>query len=143
MWVPGAGSALLIPVSLATYLAGDAVVSMVFGTLQALLLFIYTASTVATAQMLVPPQMRAFTSAMLVLIVNILGLSLGPLVTGMVSDALQPAFGTQSLRYAISFSVGMEVVAAVCFFCSARYLVRELKGAAAEGAGSEAELARA
>jgi MFS family permease len=143
MWVPAAGSTLLVPVSLVTYLAGDTVVSMVSATLQALLLFIYTASIVATAQMLVPPQMRAFTSAMLVLIVNLLGLSMGPLLTGVVSDALQPAFGTQSLRYAIAFSVGMEVVAAVCFFCSARYLVRELKGAEARGAGSGAELARA
>jgi hypothetical protein len=43
--------------------------------------------------MLVPSQMRAFTSAMLVLIVNILGLSLGPLLTGMISDALQPTLG--------------------------------------------------
>jgi MFS family permease len=143
MWMPAAASALLIPVSVGTYLVDDTVVSMAFAVLQAVLLNVYLAPIVATAQMLVPPQMRAFTSAMLVLIVNILGLGLGPLLTGVISDALQPIYGTQSLRYAILVSVAMEVLAAICFFCSAWHLARELKSDGTEGAGPGAELARA
>jgi len=143
MWTPAVGSALLIPASLATYLVADTKVSIVFVALQSMLLFVYTAPVVATAQMLVAPQMRAFTSAMLVLIVNLFGLSLGPLLTGVISDALQPIYGSQSLRYAIPCSIAMEVLAALCFFCSARCLPRELKGDAAQGAGAGAELARA
>ncbi len=143
LWTPAAASALLVPASLATYLADDATASIAFVALQSMLLFVYTAPVVATAQMLVAPQMRAFTSAMLVLIVNLLGLSLGPLLTGMVSDALQPVYGAQSLRYAIPCSVTMEVVAAILFFCAARCLTRELKGAAARNAAPGAELAQA
>lgn len=135
MWMPALASALLIPVSFGTYLAGDLAVSMACATAQAFLLNVYFAPIVATAQMLVPPQMRAFTSAMLVLIVNILGLSLGPLLTGAISDALQPAYGSDSLRYAIFASVAMEVVATLCFLRSAHHLARELKGATAETAG--------
>lgn len=143
MWMPAAASALLIPVSLGTYLLDDTVASMAFGTVQAVLLNVYFAPIVATTQMLVAPQMRAFTSAVLVLIVNILGLSLGPLLTGAISDALQPAYGADSLRYAILLSVGMEVLAALCFFRSAHHLVRELDGAAAGEAEAAGEPARA
>jgi MFS family permease len=143
MWLPALASALLIPVSLAVYLVDDTRVSMAFGVVQMVLLNIWFAPIVATAQMLVPSQMRAFTSAMLVLIVNILGLSLGPLLTGMISDALQPTLGAQSLRYAILASQVMSVVAALCFFRSGQHLVRELEGASREVGAAAPEPARA
>lgn len=132
MWLPALCSVLLIPVSLGVYLVADAPSSMALAVVQAILLNVWFAPIVATAQMLVAPQMRAFTSAMLVLIVNILGLSLGPLMTGMISDALQPTLGADALRYAILSSMGMSVVAAFCFFRSGQHLVRELDGAAPE-----------
>ena len=75
---------------------------------------------------------------MLVLIVNILGLSLGPLMTGMISDALQPTLGVESLRYAIVASMGMNVVAALCFFRSGQHLMRELSGERPEVAADAA-----
>jgi MFS family permease len=132
MWLPALASVLLLPVSFVVYLVGDTATSMAFAALEAILLNVWFAPIVATAQMLVPPQMRAFTSAMLVLIVNILGLSLGPLLTGMISDALQPTLGAESLRYAILASMGMNLVAALCFFRSGQHLVRELNAAPAE-----------
>jgi predicted MFS family arabinose efflux permease len=142
MWLPAVCSALLIPISAGAYLVADAPTSMAFAVVQAVLLNVWFAPIVATAQMLVAPQMRAFTSAMLVLIVNILGLSLGPLTTGMISDALQPSFGAESLRYAILASVGMSVVGTACFFRSGQHLARELEGLG-ENASAVAEPARA
>jgi predicted MFS family arabinose efflux permease len=143
MWLPALASALLIPVSLGVYLLDETHLSMAFGVVQAVLLNVWFAPIVATAQMLVTSRMRAFTSAMLVLITNILGLSLGPLITGMISDALQPTLGTESLRYAILASVGMCVVAAVCFFRSGQHLTRELQGAPHVSAPEDAQPARA
>jgi MFS family permease len=143
MWLPALASALLIPISLGVYLVDDTATSMAFAVVQAVLLNVWFAPIVATAQMLVPSQMRAFTSAMLVLIVNILGLSLGPLMTGMISDALQPTLGSESLRYAILASMGMSVIAALCFFRSGQHLMRELEGARAEPGAEAAEAARA
>jgi hypothetical protein len=141
--LPATASVALIPVSLGVYLIDDTRSSMALGAVQAVLLNVWFAPIVATAQMLVTSQMRAFTSAMLVLIVNILGLSLGPLMTGMVSDALQPTFGAESLRYAILASMGMSVVAALCFFRSGQHLTRELQGSVETGASGAAEPARA
>lgn len=55
----------------------------------------------ATVQTLVSPRMRAMSLAIIYLFANLIGLGLGPLAAGALSDALQPAFGTDSLRYAL------------------------------------------
>lgn len=55
----------------------------------------------ATVQSLVPPRMRAAAFAVLLLFSNLIGLGLGPLATGALSDALNPWLGQESLRYAL------------------------------------------
>jgi MFS transporter, Spinster family, sphingosine-1-phosphate transporter len=60
-----------------------------------------TGPVLATIQTLVPSRMRAMSIAIIYLFANLIGLGLGPLAVGVVSDALQPAFGQESLRYAL------------------------------------------
>jgi MFS family permease len=55
----------------------------------------------ATIQTLVPPRMRAMSIAIIYLFANLIGLGLGPLAAGALSDALQPFVGQESLRYAL------------------------------------------
>jgi MFS family permease len=55
----------------------------------------------ATIQTLVPDRMRATAIAIIFLFSNLIGTGLGPLAVGMLSDALQPLFGANSLRYAL------------------------------------------
>jgi MFS transporter, Spinster family, sphingosine-1-phosphate transporter len=55
----------------------------------------------AAIQTLVPPRMRATAIALLFLCANLIGLGLGPLAAGAISDALRPRFGEESLRYAL------------------------------------------
>lgn len=55
----------------------------------------------ATIQTLVPSRMRAVSIAIIYLFANLIGLGLGPLATGIMSDAFRPIFGNESLRYAL------------------------------------------
>jgi MFS family permease len=55
----------------------------------------------ATIQTLVPPRMRATSIALVYLFANLIGMGLGPLATGVLSDAFRPLFGAESLRYAL------------------------------------------
>jgi MFS transporter, Spinster family, sphingosine-1-phosphate transporter len=55
----------------------------------------------ATIQTLVPPQMRAISIALIFLFANLIGMGLGPLAAGVLSDTLSPLFGNESLRYAL------------------------------------------
>lgn len=55
----------------------------------------------ATVQTLVPPRMRAMSIAIIYLFANLIGMGLGPLTAGALSDAFRPWAGEESLRYAL------------------------------------------
>lgn len=55
----------------------------------------------ATVQTLVPQNMRAMSIAVIYFFANLIGLGLGPLMAGALSDALRPILGGESLRYAL------------------------------------------
>lgn len=55
----------------------------------------------AAIQALVPADMRATAIAVIYLFANLIGMGLGPLSAGALSDALHPYLGAQSLRYAL------------------------------------------
>jgi MFS family permease len=55
----------------------------------------------ATIQTLVPQRMRATSIALIYLFGNLVGMGLGPLLAGALSDGLRPRFGDESLRYAL------------------------------------------
>jgi predicted MFS family arabinose efflux permease len=55
----------------------------------------------ATMQTLVPPRMRATSVALVYLFTNLIGMGLGPVAVGALSDALRPLVGEESLRYAL------------------------------------------
>lgn len=58
---------------------------------------------------LVSPDRRGTAMAMQTVLSTILGVGLGPLATGMLSDLLQPAFGQESLRYAL-LAIGATIL---------------------------------
>ncbi len=62
---------------------------------------VYLAPVLSQAQGLVSLRMRAMASAVALLIINVIGLALGPLLTGMLSDGLEGWFGEESMRYAL------------------------------------------
>ena len=77
-------------------------------------------------QHLVPPGMRAtVASAIFLFINNLIGLGLGSLIIGALSDALSARFGTDSLRYAILAGTGFYVLSAALFALSSRRLERD------------------
>jgi MFS family permease len=55
----------------------------------------------ATIQTLVPERMRAVAFSLVYLVANLVGMGLGPLAAGILSDAMQPWAGDESLRYAL------------------------------------------
>ena len=83
----------------------------------------YLGPSVAVAHSLVPASMRALTSAVLFLVLNLIGLGFGPLVVGIISDRLAPALGVESLRWGMSIIIPVSLASVVLFFKTARYLV--------------------
>ncbi|RZM18405.1 MAG: hypothetical protein EOP67_60260 [Sphingomonas sp.] len=52
-------------------------------------------------------QIRAMWAAITLLVINLVGLGLGPTLVGWLSDLLKPGFGEDSLRYALVIIVLM------------------------------------
>lgn len=55
----------------------------------------------AAIQSLVEERMRSVALAFIFLLANLIGFGLGPLVIGIISDALEPQLGQESLRYSL------------------------------------------
>jgi predicted MFS family arabinose efflux permease len=128
MWLPAIATLLIVPTALGQYFIGNLTLSLLFAVGPAIMIYVYVGSVNSVSQSLVPANMRAFTSSVLVLTVNLLGLALGPMLTGKISDLIVARFGSGSLSYAISISLVFNVVAAVFYLLAARALPGELKG---------------
>lgn len=76
-------------------------------------------------QHLVEPSKRATASAAFLLINNLIGLGVGPLLIGLISDSLKSTYGIESLRYAAMGVLVFYLVAALLAFVAARFLPRD------------------
>jgi len=76
-------------------------------------------------QHVVTPNMRATASAIFLFINNLIGIGVGTVAIGFLSDSLQQRFGDDSLKYAILAGTSFYLIAAVLFFLSARPLRRD------------------
>lgn len=62
---------------------------------------VYLAPVLAQTQSLVSLPMRSVASALVLLVINVIGLALGPWITGSLSDYLEPQFANESMRYSL------------------------------------------
>jgi MFS family permease len=125
--VPAYAIAIGIPCAAGAIFLQNTFLSVACLGLCALLQSVYLGPSLAVAHSLVPASMRALTSAVFFLVINLLGLGLGPLVVGVVSDLLKPSLGVESLRWAMSIVIVMGFASAVLFFSTAKKLMADLK----------------
>ncbi len=86
----------------------------------------YYGPTYACVQALVRPQARAMATAVMLFAQNLIGLGLGPLFFGMLSDALKPVAGEESVRWVLFGAAGLGLVPAYFFWRARNPLRREL-----------------
>jgi len=80
---------------------------------------------------LVGLRMRAQASAILFFVLNLIGLGLGPMMTGLLSDYLRPEYGELSIRYALITMVFVNVWCAAHYYQATRTLREDLARAPA------------
>jgi MFS family permease len=95
------------------------------------LLAIHLAPTFAMVQSLADPRMRATAAALLLLITNLVGLALGPLAVGALSDMLTPDYGKDSVRMALLIVPPLCLWAAYHYYAAEATIAVELRDAAA------------
>jgi hypothetical protein len=90
-----------LPLSFLFYLTDTPAVALAAYWLAVLLISSYLGPTFALIQGLAPLRMRALWAAITLLVINLVGLGLGPTLIGVISDLLRPTFGEESLRWAM------------------------------------------
>lgn len=115
VWVIGLSFLVTVAMALGQLLAPSLDVSLVFGFLVAVFQIAYYGPIVAVVQTLVSSRQRALAGALLLLVFNIVGLGLGPFLTGALSDHLTTFLGGEGLRWALVASLGSSAVAGLAF----------------------------
>ena len=125
--IPAYAILISIPLAAGAFFLNNTVFSIVCLGLCASLQSVYLGPSIAVSHSLVPASMRALTSAVLFLVLNLIGLGFGPLVVGMISDLLAPTLGNESLRWAMSVTLLVSVASTLLFFITAKKMVVDLK----------------
>lgn len=130
-WILAATFALSVPFSLTFYLLHSFRVGMILTLFTTVFGGLWVAPSYALVQNLAGPRLRAFAAAVFMLIVNVIGLSAGPYLGGLLSDLLAPSFGTRSLGIGLCLLTITYVIGVVHFLFAARTVAADV--AQAEG----------
>ncbi|MCU0947428.1 MAG: MFS transporter [Porphyrobacter sp.] len=123
---PAVGMALAVPLAIAAYEATSWPVALALLALPTVFNSFYYGPTYSAAQGLVPLRARAIAAATLLFFQNLIGLGLGPLFFGMLSDWLQPAYGQDSVRHVLYGAAVLGLVPAFFFWRCGLRLNEEL-----------------
>lgn len=107
------GVAAAVPVYIFALSVDQFAIAAILFVVGGLLIYQQHGPGLAVVQSSVKPSQRAFAASLNFFFSNLLGLGIGPLLVGAISDALEPSYGAQSLSYALMVST---LFAAAGFF---------------------------
>jgi MFS family permease len=125
--IPAILSLLAIPLYMAALLTPSVPVAVMLLAVVALFGSFWYGPVYATAQSIVEPRMRATTAALLLFIINLIGLGMGPVAVGALSDGLSVGAGmgaAEGIRWALIATEFLNILAFALFWM-ARKTIRE------------------
>ncbi len=104
------------PLLLLGMLANSVVLASIFFGLGVFLYKIHWGPHLALVQEVVAPELRAQAAAYAMFFANMLGLGLGPVLIGFISDLARPQYGEDSLAVALMISLSAFVLGAIAYW---------------------------
>ena len=127
MYVPALAAVISILFWPVVIFQGNSVLATAALSVPLALGVVFIGPLIATVQTLAPVRMRARAAAIQMLVGNLIGLGLGPLVIGFISDQLRPYYGEDSLKFALAAGVIASVLSIVAYIMAARSLHRDIE----------------
>lgn len=122
--VPAMSLLLALPFFLGFVWASSWQLALAFLCVPMFLNSFFLSATVTFVQGEVPPERRVISGALLLLVMNFIGLGLGPTYVGMASDFFRPTHGIHALQTAYYALAPMYLVGAALFLILARLIRR-------------------
>ena len=126
-YLPAVGLTLAVPFFIGFVWAPQWPLALAFLALPMFFNYFYLSPAVALVQEEVQPHERVLAGALLLLVMNLIGLGFGPTFLGAVSDLFRPNHPDHSLQLAFYTLTPFYVLAVVCFLWLARALKREAR----------------
>src|SRR5262249_59561920 len=123
MWTPGVATLAMIPFQFFAYLMPNLRLVLPSFAGMMFLAAVFFGPSFAMTQALATLRMRSVATSLLLFVQTLIGLGLGPLLTGVISDYLAPSSGTNSLRYALAAFCLAHVLSAGHYFFVVRWLL--------------------
>jgi predicted MFS family arabinose efflux permease len=123
--MPALASLLSVPFVSFFYLWPDGREALLLSIPSTVLGIMYLGPTFAMTQSLVRPDARALAASILLFIINAVGLGLGPWFVGALSDALEPRFGADAIRWASLATAGVATLWASTHYALGARTLRE------------------
>jgi MFS family permease len=124
LWLPMAGYLLAIPFALLTLLAPHWPLAFAAQFLAVFFGASGGGAALAALQGQAEPHRRATAAALMLILSSLIGLGLGPVAVGLLSDLLEPRLGADSLRAALVAATAIYAWAALHFALAARAMSR-------------------
>jgi predicted MFS family arabinose efflux permease len=130
-WIPALGLILAAPLFVGFVWAPSWPIALAFLALPTGLNYFYLSPAVTLVQEEVRPDQRVLSGALLLLVMNLVGLGFGPTFVGFVSDYFRPTHPDNSLQIAFYWLAPFYLLAVLLFMWLASALRREQRGGVA------------
>ena len=125
-WLPAISITLCLPIGIAAWWSPTVEMNLIFTSFFLLFMGIYLGPSFAIAQTLAPIHMRAMSTALFFFILNMIGLGLGPSISGWMIDLFNANYGSvESIRYAMTVTSLMFIPSIISFLIVARKLPKD------------------
>ena len=122
-WLPAISIALCLPLGIAAWWSTSVEMNLAFTSLFLIFMGIYLGPSFAIAQTLAPIHMRAMSTALFFFILNMIGLGLGPSISGWMIDIFKANNGeVESIRYAMTVTSLVFIPSIISFLVVAHKL---------------------
>jgi predicted MFS family arabinose efflux permease len=125
--MPAVGFLVAIPFSIAAYSASDWRIAIALMVVPAICGTLNYGPGMSVVQGIFRPQTRATATAVKLFFQTLVGLGLGPLLFGFISETLKPIAGPESVRWVLLGSALLGVIPAVLLWIAGTRLPRELR----------------
>jgi MFS family permease len=130
-WVPAIAFALSLPFWFGLLWAPTWQIAMLMLLGPMLMNQAYLAPALTVAQNAVAPAQRTMTGAILLFVLNLVGLGVGPVYVGWIADKMEPAHGDQALVYGYAGVIPFVVLTVLAHIAASYSIARDRRLAAA------------
>mgnify|MGYP002620462468 CR=1 FL=1 len=126
LWLLGLIAISATPFLILAFAANSSAWAIVFLAPSISISLVYLGPALAMIHSVVRPEMRAVATALMMFICNMLGLGMGPLLVGLMSDFFTPQFGAFGLAIALMVLSLLSLWGGVHFFLATKTLRQDL-----------------